>query len=119
MNLKDKYKKWSRKNYELSIPELEKRRGNTKYLQIFYFVFAVTTFFAGSSLLIMVVDVFTLPANVFTNQIVFILVIGAITANIVLLFGLHFINNMKYAGMGNEFIDLMIYLKQQEVKNGK
>lgn len=118
MGLKDRYKKWSRKNYELSIPELEKRRKDTKYLQLFYFVIAVLILFISSSLLLMVVDVFTLPSNAFTNQIVFILVVGAIMANILFMLSLHFINNMKYATLGNEFIDLMIYLKQQEAKNG-
>lgn len=112
MGLKDNYKKWSRKNYELTISELEKRRGNTKYLQILYFVFAVITLFVGCSLLSRVVDVFALPSNAFTNQIVFILVVGAITANIILLFSLHFINNMKYAALENEFVNLMIYLKK-------
>jgi len=113
MNLKDKYKKWRRRNYELSLEELEKRRKNMKYFKVFYFVFAVVLIYVGGDLLFKLVDLLSFPPTTeFTNYILVVVVIGAIVANILLIFSLHFISNLKHTSLENEFLDLMIYLKK-------
>lgn len=111
MSLKEKIKDMQRRNYELSIEELERKGKRKKYMGIIYAILSIVFFIFAVIILMQITVLLTLDK--ITNYIIILAVIAGTVINILMILEFKYSMYCLDFSRDRDFIDIMIYLKKQ------
>jgi len=110
MSFKERWKKSRRRNYELSIEELEKRRKNKSNVAIFCIIFSVVFFCVAMYTLFNFADLIISTGST-SNIIIIVAIFVCAVVNILMFHEFKYIMLALDLQRDKDHIDLMIYLK--------